>query len=176
MEQTSLIEIPSGIDLDYFAAFIDASLASDFTVSRSVERAIETLERLERKLKWRVKHYGGMVFTPQEVKAMYLEIQALEPTTFGPQRATNVQTYIAGAMAVTQGRVSQLLASANKMMLFLNIANSEYVGWIDENAGRRDRAGHSYPPKWELCAPTARQVENTLTLVTNSVRIVGRAA
>lgn len=68
-----------------------------------------------------------------------------------------IQNAIARDMGITQVRVSQLLKSAALVMEYL-IAQQDglgetYIGWVDENAGKRNRQGKPLPPCWMLHAP-----------------------
>lgn len=163
-----VIEFQYGVHAEDLDAL--ETLASDETLTRTVEKKVEMLLRLERRLRWRIDRYGGMVFSPRELEAMRLDVQANGPTRFGPAVARNATEYVAAKMGVSTRHVNRLLASADMMMFWLSHANAEYCGWVDANAGRRDRKGNALEPKWELQAPTAGQTAKVLEMVDWAVR------
>lgn len=148
------------------------TVSSDMTVLRQTEFKVETLLRLKRRIQWRVSAFGAIVFSPREVEAMKIEVEAMRP----PMKPT--QQYIANRMRISQQRVSVILKSCDDLMYYFHIANpSAKIGWTRREwvIYKRGIAELRYGA-WELNVPTARQTENLLTLVDLAVARVRKAA
>jgi hypothetical protein len=88
------------------------------TVNRSVEVSAERNLEDDTRLRWRKKRYGEVCLTLREYEAITLEMVALQPLPWGPQRVNGeaVQGWIAGHMHVSQQWVSELLQRADKVI------------------------------------------------------------
>lgn len=157
-------------DWEAFETWIAAteSLSSDLTLQRSVEVEAERLMRIERRLSWRIRHLEAYLFTHREVEAMRLEVNAMQPTQFGPQNEQKPIAWVAHAMGVTERHVRRLLASADELMYYHSLANPNFVGWV-RSSDRRARG-------WVLQVPTEREAVTTLKLVQKVAQVVRKIA
>ena len=86
-------------------------------ISRPVEQLV--INRLESAqwMEWRIKRYGYPCLTEREQEALSWELKAIMPSV-GGQSERAVQRYIAEKMGITQGRVSQLLQNAERVLRY----------------------------------------------------------
>lgn len=153
------VEVMSvGVDLDVFDEWIvkAGNPGGDIHKCRKNENYVNKLEHLERRLAWRAAIWGYL-FTPREIEAMELEQWALSPQANGRRQVEGTQAYIAACMRITDRQVRRLLKSAEELMYYHQLANPEYVGWVN--------AGTPLKPKWKLEVPRKQEIIPTLQLV-----------
>lgn len=124
------------------------------TLSRVIEWAASDPRRMlrDKRMRWRIAHYGYACLTTREAEAMHHEIEVLRREasvcTYDPKTGVTmviregVQAQIARRMGVTRQRVSVLLTNAEEVMQYLADHDCP-SGW------KRDQVG------WRLIAPIA---------------------
>ncbi len=144
-----------GVDLEALSHLMreHETVSGDMTVMRQTEFKVEALMRLRRRLEWRVRTFGAIVFSPREIEAMKIEVEAMRP----PMKPT--QQYIANKMRITQPRVHAILKSCDELMYYFQIANpSLQVGWTRRQwiVYKRGVAEIRYGASHTVIAPSAR--------------------
>lgn len=120
-------------------------------IERHTEWDGEELARINDFMQRRIRYFGAPCLTVQEYRAVVLSLYGLPEVSLKHGAVTvelelPTQRYVAGKMKVSESRVSQLLASAARALLWFEAHDVPEVGW------HRLPRGHGIA-KWDFRAP-----------------------
>lgn len=121
-------------------------------MARTTEYGATTMEEIDAWMQRRIGYFGKPCLTSQEYRAVVYSLFGLPEVTVRQGDVLTVeleqptQTYVATKMRVRQQRVSQLLDSAGRALIWFEVHNTPDVGWKRRKHGRGAAA-------WDFLAP-----------------------
>lgn len=121
-------------------------------LSRATEYDAQSMEEIDAWMQRRSAYFGKPCLTSQEYRAVVYSLFGLPDVTVRRGELITVelelptQTYVATKMRVGQSRVSQLLSSAGRALIWFEAQGTPGVGWTRRKSGRGAAA-------WDFHAP-----------------------